>query len=138
MIYSLFDYGNVIFWTIVYLLIVYNSIKYKSERNNLYMPLLPCSFNFAWEFNALIVSGGFWGHILWFGLDAVIFAFNLRYLRVMERRLMYVAGTLGFAMFFWWLFRVPDIDGMLMSSFVMDIVMAFVFVFAYQKNFFSR
>ena len=41
------------------------------------MPLIAGSLNFAWEINALLLSRGFYGHVLWTGLDVLIVFHNV-------------------------------------------------------------
>ena len=92
------------------------------------MPLVPCSMNIAWELNAIIVSKGAWGHVGWFVLDVFIFAYNVRFLDTLIQRFVYCISTITIFFFLWWFFRVQMIDGMLISVFGIDLIMALVFI----------
>lgn len=50
------------------------------------MPLIAGSLNFAWEINALLLSRGFYGHVLWTGLDVLIVFHNVRFLEKGKRK----------------------------------------------------
>lgn len=50
------------------------------------MPLIAGSLNFAWEINALLLSRGFYGHVLWTGLDVLIVVHNVRFLEKGKRK----------------------------------------------------
>ena len=62
---------TVIFWTLAYVIIVLCGIQNR-KSHLLLMPLIAGSLNFAWEINALLLSIGFYGHVLWTGLDVLI------------------------------------------------------------------
>ena len=62
------------------------------------MPLIAGSLNFAWEINALLLSRGFYGHVLWTGLDVLIVVHNVRFLEKGKRKkylLLIVVFILG-------------------------------------------
>ncbi len=111
------------FWSITYLLIVIFSIKYhKSKR--IYMPLISGAMNFGWEIHALIMSNGYWMHVIWLLLDVVIISYNFYALQGWKKRVLYsiFTGLCIVALFF--VFRATLFNGMLISSFVIDIIMA--------------
>ena len=87
------------------------------------MPLLAGSLNFAWEVNALFLSNVFYGHVLWAVLDIFIIIHNVRFLEKSKRikYLLFIA-VLTFAMY--GIFRIPNIDGQKISSFLLDLIMA--------------
>ena len=72
----LFDYLQIIFWSITYLLIIIYGIKFK----NLMIPILALILNFSWETVAFIkdiylfssLSFAFIGHLIWLGLDLIM------------------------------------------------------------------
>lgn len=120
----MFDTIQIIFWGITYLLIIFYSIKNKLRRK-VAIPLLPPVLNISWEVNALIVSLGFWGHIVWLILDIFVFLCCVMTLKNRKSRILYSATLVfGFVMFFP-LFYVNF--GMLLSSFAIDIIMAICF-----------
>ena len=45
------------------------------------MPFIAGLLDFAWEVNAVIVSHGYWAHILWISLDVFILIYNI-YLQI--------------------------------------------------------
>lgn len=97
------------------------------------MPLLPGSLNLTWEWNALVISSGNWVHILWFSLDVIIYVFNIRYLNTVGKRLLYFLWSALLLFGFWWLFRSEIKDAVLISSFIMDLVMAISFLIRAKK-----
>ena len=119
-------------WTATYVVIVYNGIKYRKERT-IIMPLLPGALNYAWETNALIVSKGMWGHILWLGLDTIIVLINFGNIRKKSSKILYligiVASTIGIA----YVFRLQNVQGMLISAFAIDLLMAISFLVCVRK-----
>lgn len=131
---AMLDHAQTGLWTLTYLLITYFGIRYRDEKP-LLMPPIVGSMNFAWEINALILSGGFYGHILWTALDVAIFAHNVRLLA--EKKLLYIyiyilyTVLLTCGLFF--VFRTPDADGQLISSFLIDLFIALEFVLRAEK-----
>ena len=64
------------------------------------MPLIAGSLNFAWEINALLLSRGFYGHVLWAVLDIFIVIHNVRFLEKSKRiKYMLFIAVLTFAMY---------------------------------------
>lgn len=92
------------------------------------MPLLAGSLNFAWELNALFKTGGFWGHVIWLLLDVLIISLNIRNLKSFKKIIMYIALTAGLTAALRFVFTLTDIDGMLLSVFIIDLVMATEYV----------
>lgn len=86
------------------------------------MPLFSGSLNFAWEINALYKSGMI-GRAVWAILDVVILVHNFRLLSA-KKRIVYTgwAGIAAVALFF--TFNSFGIKFMLVSSFVIDTVIA--------------
>lgn len=120
----MFDALSVIFWGITYILIVVFSIKNRTSKIRS-ISLLPPILNFSWELNALIVSQGFWGHIVWLGLDVLVVIACVAFINGLKKQLLYLAALPLGALLFYLLFRVDM--GMLMSSFVIDLIMAVCF-----------
>ena len=92
------------------------------------MPLLAGSLNFAWEINAFISSGAFWGHVLWLVLDVFIIILNIYNIRKNKNRLLYCLLIIAFTIVLRLIFVIPEVDGMLISVFAIDLIMAFDFV----------
>lgn len=86
------------------------------------MPLLAGSLNFAWELNALLLSGGMWGHVLWFGLDVFIVILNIASMK--RGRFLYLIVIAALSVILRWIFTIPSLDGMLLSVFAIDLLMA--------------
>ena len=117
---------TVIFWTLAYVIIVLCGIQNR-KSHLLLMPLIAGSLNFAWEINALLLSRGFYGHVLWAVLDIFIVIHNVRFLEKSKRikYLLFIA-VLTFAMY--GMFRIPNVDGQRISVFAIDLIMAIEYV----------
>lgn len=130
------DYLQVIFWSFTYALIILNGFRsWKAKDYCLQMPLLAGLLNLSWEVNAMIVSAGLWGHVLWLLLDVVIYVQNLiRISRQKSRRYtcMYVSCLLIMTAVLHWLFLTWS-AGMLVSCFAIDGMMACNFLRAEKK-----
>lgn len=120
----MFDALSVVFWGITYILIVVYSIKNRKSKIRA-ISLLPPILNFSWELNALIVSQGFWGHIVWLTLDVFVVIACAAFIKGTKKQLLYMAALVPGALLFHVLFRINM--GMLMSSFVIDLIMAVCF-----------
>lgn len=90
------------------------------------MPLVSGSLNIAWEINAAILSKGFYGHVLWLSFDIIIFALNLSGIRKAKNKAIYGIATLAMIGILAGIFRHSD--GMLVSSFVIDMIIAAEYV----------
>lgn len=122
-----FDVMQAFFWSVTYILIFVFNIKYKYTA----MPLFAMCNNFAWETVALVrdILFGSWGigsviHIAWFTLDiAIVITYLLLckklYCKKIFSLLIYVVSLLICVLSFntWAL-------GMLISSFIIDFIMA--------------
>ncbi len=114
-------------WSLVYLLIIYFGLRSK-DKGSVRMPLFAGGLNFAWEGNALFMFRG-WAHLVWFALDLMILALNVRALRYRRKSaaqyLLYIAAiSIG-------LFCVFQLDyGMLISAFLIDMWIAVEYVAA--------
>ena len=86
------------------------------------MPYVAGVLNFSWEFVALVNSKGDWGHIAWFSLDVVIVTFGVWYLRSARQRFTYLASILILIATLFFVFDLEN--GMLISVFVIDVIMA--------------
>lgn len=111
------------FWAASYLLIVIFSIAYHSEKK-VFMPLISGMLNFGWEIFALRTSGGYWVHIVWLLLDCIILAYNIFILDGFKKKLTYALMTAACIPLLYFVFQTSFFDGMLISSFVIDIIMA--------------
>ena len=121
----MFDILQIVFWSVTYILIIIASFQSRYIKK-VSMPYIAGVLNFSWEFCALIGSCGFWGHILWFGLDCIIVWFGFCYSRSLKTRLLYFISisVMSFVLFFTFQIR----NGQLISSFVIDLIMAICFV----------
>lgn len=130
----IFDYLQIALWSLTYVLVIKGG-QDASPRMPC-MPLVAGCLNFCWEVNALIFSGGMWGHILWLTLDAVILFQNMRYLHSRFRLrgvLIYSIAMILMGMLLAVLFRIPEWNGMLYTAFADDLIMAAEFVIAAKK-----
>lgn len=91
------------------------------------MPLIAGSLNFAWEINALLLSRGFYGHVLWTGLDVLIVFHNVRFLEKGKRK-KYLLSIVVFILVLYGMFRIPNVDGQRISVFAIDLIMAIEYV----------
>lgn len=122
----MFDSLSIIFWSIVYILIALQFfIKKKSKKYTVPIPFPSIVFNLTWEFTALCTLHH-WGHILWFSLDFVIAYLSYDFIKEKKNRLLYLFSIAGCAVVFKIIFNFDG--GMLHSSFVIDIIMAFLFL----------
>lgn len=87
------DSLQIIFWSITYVLIIISSQRDRFEKL-ISIPYAAGILNFGWELCALQQSQGFWGHVLWLGLDAVIFAIGFFSLQSRKRKGIYRAYIL--------------------------------------------
>ena len=133
----IFDYLLVYFWTIAYVFVIWYGIQKKVSA----IPSIAVSFNLAWELNALIrqienssLATFFWFYLLWFCLDAGIFAV---YLFVCKKTIIpkvvsvivFILSSFGF----YFVFKYT-IYGMLLSSFLIDLEMAILWaLYAHHK-----
>ncbi len=131
MIQDVFDLFQAIFWSITYLLIIWYGCQNKDS--NIQMPFLAGSLNIAWEIAAVIFSAGYLGHILWMLLDIVIFIQNIRKIKKLKFICLYVGITLFWVVLFHIFFRLPKMNGMLISSFFIDFIMAVTYVVAEKR-----
>ena len=130
--YVLFNHLTVVFWTLVYLIIVLCGIQDRKSHRLLFMPLIAGMLNFAWEINALVISRGFYGHVLWTVLDIFIIFHNVCFLEKSKRG-KYLLLTAVFVLALYGIFRVPNVDGQRISVFSIDIIMAIEYVLCAKK-----
>jgi len=121
------DNLQIIFWSVTYVLIIAAGWRSRA-RKQVSMPYVAGVLNFGWELCALQQSQGFWGHILWLGLDVVIYSIGFLFLDAEKRWQIYLYIILTYAVTAgcWFLFVLPD--GMLISVFVIDLIMAAMFL----------
>lgn len=119
------DKLQIIFWSVTYLLIILAGWRSR-ELKQVSMPYVAGVLNFGWELCALQQSQGFWGHILWLGLDVVIYSIGFLSLNTGKRRSIYIILTYMATTAFWYIFTLPN--GMLISSFAIDVIMAVMFL----------
>lgn len=136
----MFDILAGVFWSVTYLLAIVYAAKYKTHA----IPIFCICSNFGWETVALIQSLFFVTvfspavlvHIAWFSLDAVIIVMFLFHESKWHEKIgikigvifYYIVTLIVFAVLF-------KTNGMLLSSFVIDLIMAVAFLFfAYRKD----
>ena len=127
-----YDIMQALFWSAAYLMIIYTGIRYKDEYL-LSMPVEAGILIFSWEIVALIQYFPNWIHIVWTALDILIFTLNCRILA--RRKAAYCIGYLIAlaALIGLCLFLLSLENGMLISSFVIDILMAVVYLVRIKK-----
>lgn len=126
----MFDDLQIIFWSITYILIIVASFRsWKLKRVSI--PYLAAIQNFSWETCALLESGGFWGHIIWFLLDSIIIVFGFLYAHTKKAKFAYGCTLIIGILLFQLIFTTPN--GMLYSSFVIDFLMAIYFLFSQKQ-----
>lgn len=119
------DHVQIILWSIAYVLIIYNEIKYRNEKA-CFMPLVSGCLNFAWEINAICFGGRSYAHWLWASLDTVIFLYNLWVIKNVYGKIKYSIALLGMICVLAYVFQIKN--GMLISVFTIDLIMAADFV----------
>ncbi|MBQ9931100.1 MAG: hypothetical protein IJO79_01990 [Firmicutes bacterium] len=126
----MFDTLQIIFWSITYILVIVAGTQSWNLRK-VSMPYVAGVLNFAWEICALYTSGGFWGHILWLGLDLVIVFFGFQFVSTKKQKTLYLAAIAIATISLFIIFRHPE--GMLVSVFVIDLIMAIYFLIDRKK-----
>ena len=121
-----------VFWALTYIFIVIGGFRFKSE-NKLFMPLIAGALNFAWEIHALRISGGYWVHVVWLALDCIILYQNLYFLSTAKKRLLYSFCVVASIALIYGVCSIEDVNGMLISSFVIDFIMACEYLLAAKK-----
>lgn len=85
---SIFDTLQVAFWSLTYITIIVCGVKHPEEHKPM-MPYIAGGLNLAWELNALLLYHHY-AHIIWSGLDVVIFVLNCRNLKLSGNRRQYI------------------------------------------------
>lgn len=129
------DFLQALFWTIVYLVSIIFAIKYKKNA----IPSLAICSNFAWETVALYntikaqdSSYILYFHALWFSLDFVILMLYLITLRTVKAKIV-ISSIISLIIFICYIVFKFD-NGMVISSFVIDLLMAILFHYWISKN----
>lgn len=121
------DAAIIIFWSLAYACMVIYSFIYRKEKKP-FMPLIAGALNFGWEIHALITSGGNWGtHCM---ADSRLFHPCIQSIHSwrFQKRLSYAAAVAACIIGLYGAFSITSFDGMLISSFVIDIIMAVEYV----------
>ena len=136
----LFDILAGVFWSATYLLAIVYAIKYKTHG----IPVFCICSNFGWETIALIQSLFVWRrfspavivHIAWFTLDSVIVALFLLHESKWHEGFIKKIAVISYYAFTLLVFALAfKFNGMLLSSFVIDLIMAVAFLFfAYRQE----
>ncbi len=120
------------FWSLTYIGIVVCSVVYGKEKK-IYMPFFAGILNLSWEINAVIASAGYFGHIVWVLPDIFIFIYNVWILTDIKKRVIYIFFTVLSVFALVYVFSLESVQGMLISSFVIDVIMAAEFVIMFGK-----
>lgn len=128
----MFDTLQLIVWSFTYCLIMVSCFKHFKDRKP-FFPAFAGAPTLAWEFLALLQSKGFWGHIIWFVLDGVIFVQNTIMLGTKRKKGVYLTLLLTCSTILFFVFNSKQIDGMLISSFVIDILIASEYLIRIKK-----
>ena len=118
----MFDFISIVCWAITYILIVFCT-KNQKETPKSAIPFLPPILNLSWEISALISCEAFWGHVIWFALSILVFESCLAVLSK-RKQIIYFCFFVFSAIIFSWIFAK---GGMLISSFVINIIMSVCF-----------
>lgn len=124
------DTIQIVFWSITYILIIIAGFQ-SSEIKKVSMPYIAGILNFGWEACALQYSKGLWGHMLWLSLDMVIVYYGFRYLLTLKSKMLYVGSIYLLILVLSYVFTLAD--GMLISVFVIDVIMALLFLLNRKK-----
>ena len=117
------DIAQVLLWSAAYVCIILAMLGKKEMP--LAIPVIVAVSNLSWELAAVIVSG-MWAHWLWLGLDVVILTACLWRTPKWRSRAMALGAAAVLVACYQWLFTVEN--GMLYSSFVIDLFMAVCFL----------
>lgn len=124
------DILQIIFWSITYILVIISGFRSRSIKR-VAMPYLAGILNFSWELCALYSSHGFWGHVLWLGLDLVIVYFGFRFLVSLKGKIVYAILLVIMTMVLMRVFNQSQ--GMLFSVFAIDLIMAICYIAKIQQ-----
>ncbi len=116
---------TIVFWIFTYLLIIISGYHSRSIKR-VSMPYVAGVLNFAWEACAVFSSHGYWGHILWLGLDFIIVYFGFRFLTTNKQKFLYAGMLIITTFFIYIVFLLPN--GMLISVFAIDLIMAICYI----------
>lgn len=136
-LHPLFDYIGGFFWSVTYLLIAYTAFVNKKDYR-LSIPITTLIINFSWETASVILSFATdaspsrmnFIRFSWFIFDIFILSalfykdYDNKKSRLTKSTILWTVITI----FFVWLFFTTD-KGMLISSFAIDIHMAFMFFY---------
>lgn len=123
---SIFDTLQVAFWSLTYITIIACGVKHPEEHKPM-MPYIAGGLNLSWELNALLLYHHY-AHIIWSGLDVVIFVLNCRNLKLSGncRQYIYILYVFATETTIYGMLKLPG--GMLLSSYVIDLVIAVEYV----------
>ena len=101
------------------------------------MPLLSGTLNFAWEINTIVYQFAIseklnLGCFVWVLLDVAIYIQNIRYWNYKNMKcrfvVLYILLLPIFGSVFYVLFRLPYLNGQLVTAFLIDFIMAAEFL----------
>ena len=126
------DILTVLFWALAYIFSIYAKIQ-DDKQKYVAFPFISGALNITWEIVSVIHSRGFWGHCIWLVLDVVIVSMNLVFLQTSKRRFAYICFLLFCLIMLTVFFESDSFNGMLISSFIIDLIMAGEYVFMIKK-----
>ena len=127
----MFDDLQVLLWSITYILIIIAGFK-SQKLKMISMPYIACALNFSWEIIAFNHNRGtVWGHYFWLFLDIVIVYINYKYLNNRCKKNQYLLLIAVCICSFYFIFKLKS--GMLISSFIIDLEMAVIFLLSIKK-----
>lgn len=112
-------------WSFAYVLIIIAGWRSR-EQKLVSMPYVAGVLNIGWELCALQQSQGAWGHVLWLGLNSIIYTIGFFSLKNRKQKAMYVAMTYFATLGHWFLFS--RFGAMLVTSYIADLVMTSMFL----------
>lgn len=133
MLFNILDSLSILFWTATYILAIAYGIYHKRHA----IPLIAIFLNLSWETMALL-KVHMWGHYLWFLLDLIIALLVLFYDKSITRKKKIALLVFECCM----LLIMPNIflmkSGVLISSFLLNLVMSFLFILELEKMYVNK
>lgn len=118
------DILQIIFWSITYILIIcVHFLEGKNKKSAI--PLIACILNFGWEITSFIKYPNNVGNVIWLSLDILIFIYCIYTIDVTNKIFyLFILTLLVITLLF--IFNLDN--GTLISCFVIDLLMAIIFV----------
>lgn len=133
------DVIQIVFWILTYILIAFFSIT----KKQIIIPIFAILPNISWEIISVLndIVEGYFSiififHLFWFLLDLTIL---ISYILVYKKRkliIIYILLITIFSLSLYYIFKLDN--GMLLSSFILDLSMAVSYIFFFYKNNFKN